>query len=120
LGVKPENFVEAHMTFQRTALPKPTVKTTRLITALAGAMLMALLGGCGSSKPKPTPLEAFNASARITTVWSQRVGSINGALSLAVARNTVTTASSDGEIVQFDLATGRQLWRAEAHSGRWQ
>jgi outer membrane protein assembly factor BamB len=114
LGVKPENFVEAHMTFQRTALPKPTVKTTRLITALAGAMLMALLGGCGSSKPKPTPLEAFNASARITTVWSQRVGSINGALSLAVARNTVTTASSDGEIVQFDLATGRQLWRAEA------
>ena len=53
---------------------------------------------------------------QLTTVWSQRVGSVSGQLSVAVAQGSITTASTDGDIVSFDIATGRERWRAQANA----
>ncbi|WP_290868888.1 outer membrane protein assembly factor BamB [Aquabacterium sp.] len=105
------------MTVERAALATTRPLTPRLMAPLAGLALALLMAGCGSSKPKPAPLEDLKPTARLSTVWSQRVGSVDGMVSLAVAKGTVTTAASDGDIVQFDLATGRTNWRASARDG---
>jgi outer membrane protein assembly factor BamB len=102
------------MTIRRADEATSRFSTPRLLAPLAGLLLAVTLAACGSSKPKPAPLEDLKPAARLSTVWSQRVGSVDGQLSLAVSKGTVTTADTDGEIVQLDLATGRQLWRAEA------
>lgn len=102
------------MTVERAALATTRPLTSRTMVPLAGLALALLLAGCGSSKPKPAPLEDLKPTARLSTVWSQRVGSVDGLVSLAVAKGTVTTAATDGEIVQFDLSTGRTNWRASA------
>lgn len=91
----------------------PSVSAWALRAAMA-AMVVALTA-CGSSKPSPAPLESLPSSpVRITTLWSHRVGSVNGQLSLAVSQDAVTTASTGGDIVSFDIATGKERWRADA------
>jgi outer membrane protein assembly factor BamB len=82
--------------------------------ALLAAALAATLAGCGSSKPSPASLESLKPVVQVTTAWSQRVGDIDGVLSLAVNSGAVAVASTDGAIVSLDLATGRQRWRGDA------
>ncbi len=84
--------------------------------ALRTAVLAAtaILAACGTSKPKPAPLESLQPTVRLSTVWSQRVGSVEGPVALALANGSVTTASTDGRIVSFDVATGRERWQARA------
>ena len=80
-----------------------------------GALMaaVALLAGCGSSsRPKPTPLESFTPSQAVRTVWSVRLGPADGPMTLAVAGGAVALASSDGQILSLDPATGRERWRA--------
>lgn len=86
---------------------------TVLKLAVAGA-LVAVLAACGSSKPSPASLESLTPTVRLTTLWSQRVGSVDGTLSLALSQGAVTTASTGGDIVSFDIATGKERWRADA------
>jgi outer membrane assembly lipoprotein YfgL len=76
--------------------------------------MVAGLAACGSSKPSPSPLESFKPAVRVSTLWSHRVGSIDGQFSLAVAQGSVVTASTDGDIVSFDIGTGSERWRARA------
>jgi len=91
-------------------------RTTRL--SVLGLSLALTLGltACGSSKPKPAPLESLNSSARLVPAWTVRVGDMapNFALSVSADANAVALGSADGSIVSLDLRTGRERWRAQA------
>lgn len=104
------------MTLIRAKLVNLNPTASRLATGLVATAMIMALAACGSSKPKPAPLESLTSPVRISTVWSQRVGSVDGQLSLAVSQGSVTTASSDGDIVSLDIATGRERWRAQAQT----
>jgi len=104
------------MTLIRAKLVKLTPVACRLVPRALAAAVVVALAACGSSKPKPAPLESLTSTVRIATAWSQRVGSVDGQLSLAVAQGSITTASSDGLIVSLDIATGRERWRANAQT----
>jgi outer membrane assembly lipoprotein YfgL len=86
----------------------------RALGATALAAAAALLAACGSTKPQPAPLESFTASQKVTTVWSKRIGSVDTPISLAVSKDAVAWASSDGDILSVDIKTGQQRWRADA------
>lgn len=84
-----------------------------------GAVLLAaaVVAGCsGSGKPKPAPLESFTPSQSVKTAWSVRVGPAEGPMSLAVAGGAVALASTDGQILSLEPATGRERWRAAVGS----
>jgi outer membrane protein assembly factor BamB len=95
-------------------LPSTMTFFRRVFGATAVATLLAVLSACGSTKPQPAALEAFTPSQKVTTVWSQRVGSVDGPTSLAVSKGAVAWASSDGQILSLDLQTGQQRWRGQA------
>jgi outer membrane assembly lipoprotein YfgL len=92
---------------------KPVALMMKLATAGA---FVAILAACGSSKPSPAPLESLKPAVRVTTLWSHRIGKVEGSLSLAPSQGAVTSASTDGDIVSFDIATGKERWRVEAKS----
>lgn len=84
-----------------------------------GAVLLAaaVVAGCsGSGKPKPAPLESFTPSQSVKTAWSVRVGPAEGPMSLAVAGDAVAVASTDGQVLSLEPATGRERWRAAVGS----
>jgi outer membrane protein assembly factor BamB len=87
-----------------------------LAETLAAAALIATLAGCGSSKPSPAPLESLKPALRITAAWSQRIGDIDNTMSLAVSPGAVTVSSTGGDLVSFDIATGKQRWRGDAEA----
>ncbi len=90
--------------------------------APVAALLVTLslgLGGCSTisgwfsaDKPKPKPLEPIDAPIAGRVAWTQRLGSVQFPLSVAVNGNTFTLAADDGTIVALDADTGRDLWRA--------
>lgn len=89
---------------------------TRLLGPIAAIALLGSLAACSSSKPEPAPLESLDAksaSARVTVAWSTRVGSVRPTASLAVAGGRVAVASTDGDLVVLDVASGREAWRAK-------
>ena len=102
------------MTLNRAKLVNLTPFASAWVLRAAAAAMVVALTACSSGKPTPAPLESLTPSVRITTLWSHRVGTVNGQLSLAVSQGTVTTASSGGDIVAFDIATGNERWRADA------
>jgi outer membrane protein assembly factor BamB len=80
--------------------------------ALAASALLSL-GGCGSSKPSPASLESFTPAARLSVLWSHRVGGIEGPMSMALTPDAVVSASSDGAVRAFSLADGQTLWQLD-------
>lgn len=96
--------------------PLTMTLSRRALGATALAVAAALLSACGSTKPKPAPLESFTPSQGITTVWSKRLGSVDGPTSLAVTKDAVTWAASDGQILSADVKTGQERWRAQANA----
>lgn len=95
-------------------LPLTMTFFRRALGATALAATAALLSACGSTKPTPAPLESFKPSQGITTVWSKRLGSVSGPASLAVTKDAVTWAATDGQILSADVKTGQERWRADA------
>lgn len=98
----------------------PAQKVSKSGTALRGVALslslvaaVLSLGGCGSSKPQPAPLERFQPVARLTAVWTQRVAQASSPVSLSVAGSTVTVSGTGGEVAQFALDGGKVLWRGD-------
>lgn len=88
----------------------------RLISHIAALTLLGALSACSSSKPEPAPLESLDAksvSARATIAWSTRVGEVQPTATLAVAGGRVAVASTDGDLVVLDAASGREAWRAQ-------
>lgn len=105
------------MTLTRAKLVNLTPSASRLVKLAAACAVTVVLAACGSSKPSPASLESLGAPGlRLSTAWSQRVGSVDGQLNLAVGNGVVTTASTDGDIVSFDIASGKERWRAQAHA----
>ncbi len=95
----------------------PSVTTpSRLIHTLGALALAVLLSACGSSKPKPAPLESLGSSAsvRLTPAWSARVGAAQPTFSIARSQDSLSFATADGDIVSLDIASGRERWRAQA------
>jgi len=82
------------------------------VAALALSML--LLAGCASDKPKPAPLQPYNASLAVQPLWSAQLCSVEFPLALARHGTQVIAASSAGAIVALDVRTGSPLWRAQA------
>lgn len=88
---------------------KPRV--TRVFwVALAAAVLVA---GCSSSsKPKPTPLQSFEAKIAGRQVWQSRVDAPRFPLRVAVAGGAFHAAGNDGTVVALRAEDGQELWRA--------
>ncbi len=83
----------------------------RALAAMAAVLLS--LGGCGSSKPSPASLERFTPSAKLSVLWSHRVGGIEGPMSLALTADAVVSASSGGVVRAFSLNDGQTLWQLD-------
>jgi outer membrane protein assembly factor BamB len=99
------------------------VKPAALLAALALPLVLSLTG-CSTvsswftpSRPavQPAELPEFKASVALTRVWEANVGAAGAYIfSPATDGRAVYAAGRDGHIVKLDLATGRELWRAEA------
>lgn len=87
-----------------------------LLLRLAIATLTALLlGGCGSTGPKPAPLPEFKPAAKLRVEWRANVGSAGHYLfTPAFYQDGVYAAGSGGKIVRLNAATGRTVWRVDA------
>ncbi len=102
------------MNFSRIIPASLPLSAARVLGSALSALALATLTACGSSKPSPAPLESIKPEASLSIVWSQRIGSADGALTLASSQGVITTASSDGQIASFDAANGALRWRAQA------
>jgi outer membrane assembly lipoprotein YfgL len=82
--------------------------------SLGLAVAAAVLAGCASDKPKPTPLEAVTAQIAGRQVWTARVDSVQFPLAVTVRDGQFTVAGTDGTVLALDAATGREIWRGQA------
>jgi outer membrane protein assembly factor BamB len=90
----------------------------RTTVALAA---LVLLGACASNKSKnidePADLTKFKSTANVQQLWSASAGDAapKQRLGLAVATDgkAVYSASHKGEVVAFDLTTGKRLWQTK-------
>ncbi|MDB5752698.1 MAG: hypothetical protein JWP65_3119, partial [Ramlibacter sp.] len=97
----------------------------RTLLALVAA---ALLAGCSyipqlsslpfigsaADKAKPAELQPNPGLLGVRQAWTSRIGPVTFPLGVNVSGSTVTLASSDGNVVALDGASGRELWRASA------
>lgn len=88
-----------------------------LIASMAGcASVSEMMGNAwtglfGAAKPKPLPLPANVVLLAVRQSWTARIGEIRYPLDVHVLGNTVTLASSSGNVVALDASTGREQWR---------
>jgi outer membrane protein assembly factor BamB len=85
----------------------------------ATALLVALGGlvACSSDRPKPTPLETYSPRIAGRVVWQASIGSIDFPLAVSARDGRFVAAASNGTVVAFNAADGRELWRAQAGAG---
>lgn len=88
----------------------------QVLTAAVAVGLVSVLSACGSSKPKPAPLEDLTPSKTVSLVWEHRVDSVDVPSSLVVTNDAVVASSSDGDIDAFDPRTGAKKWTADVHA----
>jgi outer membrane protein assembly factor BamB len=94
-----------------------TVEQNRLsswsVSALPLLVCVAMLVGCGSSKPRPASLETFATSRNVSVSWSTRaIGKAQGPLTLVAQSGQIVASGSDGQLVALDAKTGKERWRA--------
>jgi outer membrane protein assembly factor BamB len=75
----------------------------------------ALLGGCASDKPKPTPLESVTPQIAGRQVWSASVGALPFTLMPTARGDAFVVAGGDGTVLAVD--TGRERWNGSAGAG---
>ncbi|MDZ7643226.1 MAG: outer membrane protein assembly factor BamB [Woeseiaceae bacterium] len=86
---------------------------------LAGPVLAgcALFGGGDDEELGPKELVDFEETLDVERLWSQKIGDGSKFLRLALQPagdgNRVYAASRDGNVVAFEPATGRRVWRVE-------
>lgn len=86
------------------------------LLALAGcSMLPASLGGT-PDRPPPAELQANPNLLAVRQAWSGKLGAVDFPLVVGVSGNLAAVASTDGTVVGFDAATGREQWRGSAGS----
>ncbi|HEY2418027.1 MAG TPA: outer membrane protein assembly factor BamB [Steroidobacteraceae bacterium] len=88
------------------------ISTRNLCLALC---VTALLAACTKKADKPAVLVPLVNRIDIKTVWSDKVGGerpvLRLGLGVAVDGQSVFAASYKGEVVAYQLATGKALWR---------
>lgn len=78
----------------------------------AAGLLLAFLAACGSKGPKPAPLVDFKPSVDMRVDWRAAVGeSGNYIFTPAIYQDSVFAASSSGDLIRLDAATGKTVWR---------
>lgn len=94
------------MTFLSRATPR--------LAAAAAAVLLAL-AGCSStpSKPKPAPLQSFNASLPARLAWKVQLGEPAPQSVPVLVGRELALASADGRVLVLDADSGSERWRAE-------
>lgn len=98
----------------------------RQLHALTLAVSLAALlaaGGCSKDKSidQPAKLTPLTPTLRAERIWAASVDDKKAAvlrlgLGLSVADNRVYAAGHRGDVVAFDLASGRTLWRAHTRA----
>ena len=89
----------------------------------AALALAAALAGCsswnpanwnlfGPDRPAPKELQPIVAPITASQVWKESIGSVEFPLVPIVNGGIVTLASSDGNVVAIEAASGRSMWRA--------
>jgi outer membrane assembly lipoprotein YfgL len=81
--------------------------------ALILATVVAL-GGCGSDKPKPTPLEAITPQIAGRAVWERRVDALPFVLMPSARSEAFVVAGGDGGVVALAARDGAEQWRGSA------
>jgi len=76
--------------------------------------LVLVLTGCGTDKPKPTPLEAFTPQIAGRPVWNARLEGAAPGLIVTVRDGEFTVAGADGSVLALQADTGREVWRGTA------
>ena len=92
-----------------------------VVTCIALCLTAGLLVACagGGDKVQPPALAVSASKLSVRLVWSAQIGAVNFPLSMAVAgvNNTqnaiLNVANSAGTVAGFDVATGRESWRAQ-------
>jgi outer membrane protein assembly factor BamB len=84
---------------------------------VALALALATLVACDSKDvDQPAELTDFRSTVTINRVWSANVGGgepkLRLGLGVAQSGNAVFAAGHNGDVVAFDVATGRRLWQA--------
>src|SRR5262245_28008640 len=84
--------------------------------ALTAALLVIATCSKDKSPDQPAKLVPINPTIRVDRVWSGAVADKGAAplrlgLGLAVDGNRIYAAGYRGDVVAFDLASGRTLWR---------
>lgn len=94
------------------------MRQLRRWTTVAGLLL--LVAACSKDKDIDTPavLTPINATLKVDRVWSASVPDkgakvLRLGLGLAAEGNRVYAAGYKGEVIAFDLASGRTVWRTK-------
>lgn len=93
----------------------------RRVAVAAVASLSVLLASCGllfPDKNKPEPKELVQVKPTIAgrVMWTASTADVEFPLSVAVNGSTFAVGASDGSVIAFDAAKGREVWRANAKS----
>lgn len=88
----------------------------RSARAIAGIAIAAaaLVAGCASDGPKPTPLASFEPTIAGRAVWNARVDGVRFPLAAAARDGRFVVAADDGTVLALDAETGATAWRASA------
>lgn len=89
----------------------------------AALLVAAALAGCssfnisslnpfGPDRPAPKELQPIVAPITAAQVWKESIGSVEFPLVAAVNGGIVTLASSEGNVVALEAASGRPAWKA--------
>ena len=78
------------------------------------AAALALLGGCSTPRPDPTPLVAYTPAIAGSVVWQAKLEGIDFPLQIAARPDAFVAAGRDGTVLALEPGSGRELWRAQA------
>ncbi|WP_449371426.1 outer membrane protein assembly factor BamB [Thiomonas sp.] len=94
-------------------------RAMRLARLALPLLLAAQLGACasGSKPPEPAPLTPVVNILTVKQVWTQRIGAVPAWFQTATLPDAVVVASSDGQVVRLNSATGQVEWSAKVAAG---
>ena len=93
----------------------------RRVAVVVAACLGVLLSSCSlfffdKNKPVPNELVPVKPTIAGRVMWTASTADVEFPLSVAVNGSTFTVGASDGSVIAFDAAQGREVWRANAKS----
>ena len=84
------------------------------VCLVAISLLGVMLGGCGSKGPQPAKLVSFKPSVKLSVAWKANIGDAGRYIFTPAAYgDSVFAASSRGDLVRLNAASGKTLWRVD-------